>query len=471
LGQGSRLTRQARRKLIVATVLFQTATLGAAWYVTLIGVRNHVSSAMAETLLDHAAQTAGTLANAISEMDVNALESKGADWQRLQTVIEQYRTSAGGYATIIGPDGQVICHPELAERPGWQAVQLGRTVLTDRTGIAGPMISDVPPGAPATGRITLASGEQHVVAVKAIAKLGVQLVIHQPERLMLDFSSGSMRVAVFGAAAMGMLALGATAWATAGLMRRHDRQLEQINSGLEQQLGVRLEQSLRNRHALITGLAKLADYRDTDTGTHLDRIAAYSVLLARELRSSWWFIDDAWTERLALSSSLHDIGKVGIADHILLKPGKLTPEERTIMERHATIGAETLAAVRSDMGSDDLLDMCIEIARHHHERWDGAGYPSKLAGSEIPHAARLVALADVYDALTSKRVYKKAMPHDEVVAMIERESGKHFDPDVVRAFLALKDKFNHTRAMLQPHDGASVDMTPQELGSTPRLAA
>jgi response regulator RpfG family c-di-GMP phosphodiesterase len=155
-------------------------------------------------------------------------------------------------------------------------------------------------------------------------------------------------------------------------------------------------------------------------------------------------------EHLQLASTMHDIGKVGINDAILLKPGKFTPEERRIMERHPIIGADTLAEVRRDMGNDEMMDMCIDVARHHHERWDGKGYPAQLAGEDIPHAARIVALADVYDALTSKRVYKEAMRHDKVVEMLQEASGTQFDPDVVAAFLTVEQEFDAIRAKLQP---------------------
>ena len=120
------------------------------------------------------------------------------------------------------------------------------------------------------------------------------------------------------------------------------------------------------------------------------------------------------------------------------------------MEKHAQIGAETLAEVRRGMGGDDLMDMCIDVARHHHERWDGKGYPAQLANEEIPVAARLVALADVYDALTSRRVYKDAMPHRKVVEIITQGSGTQFDPAVVEAFVALEAEFDAVRERLQP---------------------
>lgn len=188
----------------------------------------------------------------------------------------------------------------------------------------------------------------------------------------------------------------------------YERALDDLAEGLEAELGTRYQQHLASRHALILGLAKLADYRDSDTGAHLERMSEYSVLLAEQIRDQFDEIDDVWIERLHLAASLHDIGKVGIPDWILLKPGKLTDEERALVKKHTIIGADTLIAVRKRLGDDDLVNMGIQIALGHHERWDGSGYPFGLSGDIVPLAARVVAVADTYDALTSRRVYKEA---------------------------------------------------------------
>ncbi len=225
------------------------------------------------------------------------------------------------------------------------------------------------------------------------------------------------------------------------IFRRYDTVLERVNAGLEREVNDRLAQSLRTRHSLILGLAKLADHRDTDTGRHLDRIATFSCMLAERAAREFRVIDDDWIECLRLASSLHDIGKVGIPDRVLLKPGALSPEERAIMERHTTIGAETLATIRDRLGPDPLIDMSLDIAESHHERWDGAGYPTGIGGDDIPLAARIVSLADVYDALTSARVYKPAFPHERARAIIIEGAGTQFDPRLVAAFEHVADRF------------------------------
>jgi len=229
------------------------------------------------------------------------------------------------------------------------------------------------------------------------------------------------------------------------IFRRYDTALERINAGLERDVHFRLTQSLRTRHSLILGLAKLADHRDTDTGRHLDRIATFSTLIAEQVRREFPEMDDDWIECLRLASSLHDIGKVGIPDRVLLKPGPLTAEERAVIERHTSIGAETLAAIRDRLGPDPLIDMSHQIALAHHERWDGTGYPHRTRGDAIPLAARIVSIADVYDALTSPRVYKPAFTHERAREIVLEGAGTQFDPRLVAAFDRLSEQFDIVR--------------------------
>jgi putative two-component system response regulator len=210
----------------------------------------------------------------------------------------------------------------------------------------------------------------------------------------------------------------------------------------------RQAEALYARNTLIFGLAKLAESRDTDTGEHLERIAAYCRLLAEQLRVSRPDLTDEWISNLQLASSLHDIGKVGIPDRVLLKPGRLDPEERTIIERHPELGAAALDAILERSSHDELLRMARNIAAAHHERWDGRGYPAGLSGAAIPLEARIVSVADVYDALTSKRIYKPAMPHEEAVRVIVAGRAEQFDPDVVDAMLSCQIVFQHAGRML-----------------------
>lgn len=223
------------------------------------------------------------------------------------------------------------------------------------------------------------------------------------------------------------------------------KQLEEMNDRLELMAEERSIEIMMTRDAAIFGMAKLAESRDPETGAHLERIRNFTRTLAAELGKNPKYagvVDDEFVLMIYQSSPLHDIGKVGIEDSVLLKPGKHTPEEFEVMKRHAQIGGDALAATqRWDMTEQSFLSMGREIAYHHHERWDGKGYPKGLKGEEIPLAARIMALADVYDALASKRVYKEAMSHEAACRIILDEADKQFDPDVVAAFAKVEQKF------------------------------
>ena len=189
----------------------------------------------------------------------------------------------------------------------------------------------------------------------------------------------------------------------------------------------------------ISGLSKLAESRDPETGDHLDRMSRYSMILAEELAQEGPYqpqISNSYVRDILRFAPMHDIGKVGVADSILLKPGRLTPEERTDMEFHPSIGGEVLQRCEEQLNASghSMFSMGIEIAQGHHEKWDGTGYPNKLKGEEIPLSARIVAVADVFDALTSKRPYKDAWPVEKALKLFEEESGKHFDPEIINAF-------------------------------------
>lgn len=189
--------------------------------------------------------------------------------------------------------------------------------------------------------------------------------------------------------------------------------------------------------ATITALATLSESRDDATGGHIERTRDFCRALAEQLRKNSVYagqIDDQFINNLYFAAPLHDIGKVGIQDHILLKPGKLTPEEFEIMKTHVMIGVHTLESIRGRYPDNDFLNMGIDLTRSHHEKWNGRGYPDGLAGERIPLSARIMALADVYDALRSKRPYKSPFNHEISCEIIFESSGSHFDPVIVSAF-------------------------------------
>jgi len=207
--------------------------------------------------------------------------------------------------------------------------------------------------------------------------------------------------------------------------------------------------SLETRDVAIFAMAKLAESRDPETGAHLERVRSYCRVLAKDLASTPKFqseVDGEFIKLIYLTSPLHDIGKVGIPDSVLLKPGRLSDREFEIMKMHAMLGAQTLDAALQAFPGVKFLQMAREIAATHHERWDGSGYPRGLIGRAIPLSGRIMALADVYDALSSKRVYKDAFTHEIARSMIVKDAGTHFDPDVVEAFVRTEQQFVDIRA-------------------------
>jgi cyclic di-GMP phosphodiesterase len=217
---------------------------------------------------------------------------------------------------------------------------------------------------------------------------------------------------------------------------------------LEEMVARQTEEVRKARDVALFTLAKLAESRDPDVGRHLERIAEYSRQLARLLRQGHYEARLAadFDEQLFRSSPLHDVGKVAIPDSILLKPGPLTADEQAVMRTHATVGGDSLRTVIREAGGSGLLEMGMAIAYQHHERWDGGGYPAGLAGEEISLAARIVALVDAYDALTSRRPYKPAFDHDTAVERIRVDRGLHFDPVIADAFLEHHRHFQQIRS-------------------------
>ena len=203
--------------------------------------------------------------------------------------------------------------------------------------------------------------------------------------------------------------------------------------------------SLETRDLMIFGMAKLAESRDSDTGSHLERVRKYCEILASHLSGLPRFapvVDPEFCRLIYATSPLHDIGKVGIPDAILLKADRLMPAEFEVMKSHTLIGAETRGAALKEFPEAKFLSMARDIALCHHEKWDGGGYPRGLSGANIPLCARIVALADVYDALRSARVYKNSQTHAQARETILAGSGRHFDPDIVGAFLATEERFD-----------------------------
>lgn len=228
---------------------------------------------------------------------------------------------------------------------------------------------------------------------------------------------------------------------------------------LESEVARRTREVSAIQDVTIQAMASLAETRDSDTGNHIRRTQFYVKALSHKLKSHPNFsayLTDNMIEMIFKSAPLHDIGKVGIPDRILLKPGRFDAAEFEIMKTHTTLGRDAIQAAENSLGLQvDFLSVAKEIAYGHQEKWDGSGYPQGLTGNTIPISARLMAVADVYDALISRRVYKDSMPHEKAIAIMEEGRGTHFDPDMLDAFLTIQDE---VQAIAKRYADTDADM-------------
>jgi len=289
--------------------------------------------------------------------------------------------------------------------------------------------------------IPVATRNASAIIFRSTADVGLTLE-------MVSSTSANYAVAVFVwtgiVVALGIFLL--SVWLTERLQQSHS---QQEMSSLRQ-----MKTLERTRDAIIFGLAKLAESRDQATGFHLDRISRYASCFANALRFNPKYADivtPQFVQLIGIGSVLHDIGKVGIEDSILLKPGPLTDSERIRIQDHPVIGCKCLQDIERRLGASNFLVMAREIARWHHERWDGAGYPDGLAGEDISLAARIVAIVDSYDVMSTKRVYKDALPHDVCVSIIREEAGAQFDPELVKVFISVDNQFRQIAKQFANH--------------------
>lgn len=438
-----------RRSLLAALLIGELVCLvaGGFWYTRWLD--SSLTRLCTQQVLSDNALMAGQLAHLIDDMELDTVEVGSASWIRLQKLIEQTELPNQGFVCIIGnPTGELICHPEMRAKPEMRKMTPGLAAISTASGTEA-IVSLIQARGTATGAAKMKDGI-HLISARHLPELNMNLMVHQ--RLAGVQASIDRVVKPVGAIGLvvSLCIVAVTGLASVLIIRRYEDRLARVNDELEETVHGRTRALMKTRNATIFGLAKLADSRDPDTGEHLDRIRGYVELLAGELARHDPGVTQAFIEDLKLASSLHDIGKVGIPDSILLKPGRLTPDERCIMETHATIGGECLAEIELRLGDDDFLDMARDIAFAHHEWWDGSGYRNGLAGTDIPLAARLVAVADVYDALTSKRPYKEPMDHQTAFQLIVQGKGTQFDPAVVRAFIVQQEAFAELSARHHP---------------------
>ena len=219
-------------------------------------------------------------------------------------------------------------------------------------------------------------------------------------------------------------------------------ELSNYRESLEIMVREKAQELISTKETFLETMATMIEYRSLESGEHIRRTKELTAVLVKQLITHpkyGFHLMAGNPSTISQAAPLHDVGKIGIPDHILLKPGRLTPDEFEVIETHAAIGSDMIATMMTDK-QDEYLRHCYDIARHHHERWDGKGYPDGLAGEDIPLSARIVALVDVYDALVSERCYKKSMTHEEAMDIVNRESGTHFDAEIVQALSQIEDQ-------------------------------
>ena len=369
-----------------------------------------------------------------------------SNWNRLQTIVEEAILPNDGFLCIASSEtGRLLCHPKMRTNPGLRNTNVGNMQLDIQDEGKLPLLGAIQNSTnlkrSAVTGLVISGMRTEIVSAALLPQFQGILLVHQAEASTQAAVSRILNPLGFIGLVIGLAMIVVTTKISVAIIKRYESELALINEGLEQTVRDRTLALTKTRDAVIFGLAKLAESRDSDTGEHLDRISLFSTELAVNVERRLGNSKSELAQTIGLAASLHDIGKVGVPDRVLLKPGKLDMEERRIVEIHPKVGEECLNAIEERLGNDGFLSLAREICAYHHEKWDGSGYPYGLAGSQIPIAARIVAVADVYDALRSRRPYKEPMSHDAACEIIREGSGKHFDPDVVDAFFQCHTAF------------------------------
>lgn len=420
---------------IGAVVVVQSVVLALGWFAVYNATFERVAIGVSEIIIENNRLMAQSLSDTIGRLP-DQFDPSDPSWSRAQAAVSGVDFGAGGFACILDEKGEIVCHPDI-ENPLVRGSNLGEMKVRGSGEDSDERIlRQLGKSGIENGLVDLGADGLHYIATKVVSDDGSRLLVHQPVSGLtsaVDAVTGGLLARMvltgFGIVSVSGIAIG---W----LMNRSTREMSAWNRDLENTVKERTQDVQRSREAIVLALAKITEYRDNETGLHVERIGAYSQVIGEAIRQSRDDLSVEWVEQLRVASTLHDIGKVAVPDGVLRKPGKLTEEEFKQIQRHPSVGADTLIAVHHELKDDPLVAMAVEICLYHHERWDGSGYPVGLSGEDIPLPARIVAVADVFDALLSARVYKPAMPHEKVVEVIRESAGSHFDPDVVDVFMS-----------------------------------
>lgn len=482
-----RFSFHSKIALIVALAITQGACLVWGVFVFEAWLESSIRDTVHQQVLDDNVQSAQQMAKLIRAMEITDPRLDLPSWKRLQAAVAELALPNEGFVCLTdAPNGYLLCHPKLQARPEFGSGGQGKNAPTSQpkamgadsapAGKSSSLVESKPhlfakkylsqrlSPRESSGGLELSAGVVQteagleIIAAAELPEIEASVLVHQ---LGAGIDQAVARVLapirpIGLAVSLGLVLL--TTACVVVVVRRYESQLAEINQGLEDLVAQRTRSLVKTRNGLIFGLAKLAESRDTDTGEHLERISKYVIILAKQLQQDGLPLSDKEIEDMTLASSLHDIGKVGVPDAVLLKPGRLDPQEREIIEKHAVIGGDCLLALSEQLGEDDFLQVAEEIAYGHHEKWDGTGYPFQRSGEQIPLSARIVAVADVYDALRSRRPYKEGMPHTKAREILLQERGAHFDPVVINAFLAAEDEFR----LVDPERSALSTAEPEQ---------
>lgn len=384
-----------------------------------------------------------SLARRTSDLSLDSSD----DQAEVKEIYDQTNVPHNGFVSIIRlNDGVVAATSQHTPASVAPKAVLGIQELTMRDGKPEPLLAAIHQSEatqqPLIGGSMEFAGQAFAVTALELPKQNAAIVVAMPEANLNHLVSELVTPLIHIGFVLTGAVVAATALCTIFLVRRFDSTLLEVSSSLEREVDRRTLGLQRSRNAVVFGLSKLAESRDKDAGQHLERLRTYVTVLASELAKHNPTIDHHYVANLAIASALHDVGKMGVPDAVILKLGKLTAAERRAMQMHTVLGDECLAAVERMMGDrDEFITLARQVAAAHHEQWDGSGYPYGLQGKDIPLAARIVALADVYDALTSHREYRPAANHAEAREWIVSHYGSQFDPEVVEAFIARETDF------------------------------